>query len=177
MGVNKQITEAIEKYNIEKAYIMMYFYDKVVMGEFVDGKSVDSKPVYAIKENGVPTLTDYCFDDELCYEIHIFNDDIELRWHRLEDSSEDNMEFISITDPGEDMFFEEEMFIIGSRGDRIIKSAGGATLISQYGREVILPFDVDLDENKDLKLVVHHIFDKDGSISGYRLVDIKGGDL
>ena len=174
MGVNNKIAKAIndviEDHEIKKAYIMMYFYDKVVMG-----KVVDKKPVYAIKENGVPVLTDYCFDDELCYEIHIFNEETELRWHRSETDLEDNMEFIPITDPNKEMFFEEKMFIIGNRGERIIKTAGAATLLSQYGREVILPFIVD--EKKDLRLVVHHIFDNDGSISGYRLVDIEGGDL
>ena len=171
MCVNNKIDNAIKKYNIKQAYIMMYFYDRVVMG-----KVVESKPVYAIKENGDPALTDYCFDDELCYEIHIFNTDIELRWHRSEESTAANMEFIPIKDPKDDeMFFKEKMFIIGSRGERIIKSASGTTLLSQYGREVILPFDVD--KEKDLKLVVHHIFDEDGSIRGYRLVYIDGGDL
>ena len=179
MSVNIQIAEVIKdaiiKYNIEKAYIMMYFYDKVVMG-----KVVDSKPLYAIKENGAPVLTEYCFDDELCYEIHIFNKEKELRWHRLEESTVDNMEFVLITDPKEDkilgeMFFEEKMFIIGSRGDRVIENGEDTTLLGQYGREVILPFKVA--EKVDLRLAVHHIFDEDGSISGYRLVDIEGGDM
>ena len=173
MSVNIQIAEAIKKYNIDKAYIMMYFYDKVVMG-----KVENSKPVYAIKEDGTPVLADYCFDDDLCYEIHIFNEEKELRWHRLEENNEDNIEFVVITDTEDnvdlgEMFFEEKMFIIGSRGDRIIENGDGATLLSQYGREVILPFDVD--KNSDLRLVVHHIFDEDGSICGYRLLDIEGG--
>ena len=175
MAIKEKIIKEIEKHSIEKAYIMVYFYDKVVMG-----KVIGKEALYAIQKEERPVLSEYCFDDELCYEIHIFNREKELRWHRMEADSEENMEFVEIKDPEKnadlgEMFFEEKMFIIGSRGERIIKHGDKATLLGQYGREVILPFNVD--EEKDLRLVVHHIFDENGNISGYRLVDIEGGVL
>ena len=133
----KKIKEACKQFHISKAYIMIYFYDQVVLGKV---------------ENE---------------EIHLFNQEMELRCTR---EHEDFIQIVSGND-----YFEEEMFIIGNTSE--VKE--GYSIIRQNGRKVIVPFEVEISNGKhDLSLVVHHLFSKEGNyIEGYRLVDIKGGNI
>lgn len=147
--LREKIIEAINRYQIEEAYVMIYFIDQVVVGIF----------------NNKTLFIPQSFNEDLWSEIHVFNVDMELRCIKETDN------FIQILSNKD--YFEEEMFIIGNRSE--IKD--GYTILTQYGREVILPFEVDIKNAKhDLRLVVHHLFSAEGNyIDGYRLVDIRGG--
>ena len=147
----EKIKEACKHYSISKAYIMIYFYNQVVLGK--------------IENDDVFILVDY--EDDLWSEIHIFNQDMELR------CTKEHEDFIQIVS-GND-YFEEDMFIIGNTS--VVND--GYSIISQNGRKVVVPFEVKINNGKhDLSLVVHHLFSKEGNyIDGYRLVDIKGGNI
>lgn len=147
----KKIKEACKQFHISKAYIMIYFYDQVVLGK------VENEVVF------IPVT----YNDDLWYEIHLFNQEMELRCTR---EHEDFIQIVSGND-----YFEEEMFIIGNTSE--VKE--GYSIIRQNGRKVIVPFEVEISNGKhDLSLVVHHLFSKEGNyIECYRLVDIKGGNI
>lgn len=159
----QRIIQEIEKNKIDSAFIMMYFYDQIVIGKYYNDQLK-----FAIE---TPQLheSEYCFDDELCFEIHIFNTQKEIRWRKETDV------FCIIEDPEKGEFFSEEMFILGTK--KTMKIENGCTRLEQYGRVVCVPWEVE-KKNNPLKLVVHHLFDaKKAIITGYRLVDIKGGML
>lgn len=146
--LKEKIEKVINDYNIQYADIMIYFYDQVVIGRY------DNNVLF------IPLQ----YDEELFQEIHIFNQDMELRWSSLSD------EIIKIVDTEEKL--EESMYIIGNKS--VVKD--GYSIVTQYGRKVVLPFKIQIkDANHGLRLDVHHLFDDDASICGYRLVQIKGG--
>lgn len=147
------ILEQISDNNINDAYIMMYFFDKVIIGKYENKKLI------------IPDT----YDETLIDEIHIFNPSLELRYNK------EANKFIKITDTID--FFEEKMFLIGNQSELIEKDGNKFTRVKQYGREIILPFNIDIkDANHNLRLVVHNLFDDEQCyICGYRLVNIIGG--
>ena len=149
--LRKKILDVLNLHHMDKAYIMIYFFDQVVIGKY-------NHSVLFIPSE---------YNEDLFDEIHIFNHEKELRWNR------DN-ETVSVIEDTND-YLDESMYIIGNKS--VIKD--GYSIITQYGREVILPFEVDINQtNNNLRLVVHHLFSNDdNSICGYRLADIKGGDI
>ncbi len=150
------IKNQINNNKMNEAFIMVYFYDQVLIGRYENQDII-------IKDD---------FDESIVNEIHIFNEDKEIRWKRvcnnkLDWGVEDN-NFILIKDTED--YFEESMFLIGNKSRR----EGQFTTISQYGRKMILPFEYDIQGgNHTLALIAHHLFNNDGSIGGYRLVNIK----
>ena len=150
---------------MNRCWIMIYFYDRVVMGTYKDNALLLADP------EGEAPLGGYNPDMNLCYEIHIFNEEKELCWHRTD---EDSYDFTETTDGSEENFFEEKMFIIGTS----IKSmANGSVKLCQSGREACLPFKPLKNTDNPLRLVVHHLFDDEGGIKGYRLAGIEGGEF
>lgn len=146
-----KIINEIEKHSITQAYIMMYFFDQVILARYVNNELL------------IPSK----YDENLIDEIHIFNPNIEIRYTR------EYQEFVVVEDTND--YFDEEMYIIGNRSEIIDDKY---TMVTQYGRKVILPFECNIKNAKhDLRLVVRHLFSNDDShICGYRLLDIIGGD-
>ena len=146
-----KIINEIEKHSITQAYIMMEFFDQVILARYVNNELL------------IPSK----YDENLIDEIHIFNPNIEIRYTR------EYQEFVVVEDTND--YFDEEMYIIGNRSEIIDDKY---TMVTQYGRKVILPFECNIKNAKhDLRLVVRHLFSNDDShICGYRLLDIIGGD-
>lgn len=143
------ILNIIKEKQMDYAFIMIYFFDQVIIGKYINNILF------------IPCQ----YNEELCDEIHIFNKDREIRWTREYDK------YIEITDTKD--FFEEEMYLIGNKSE--IKD--GYSIVTQYGREVILPFEINIKHTNELRLVVHNLFsEEDSYICGYRLVDIVGGE-
>lgn len=142
------ILDQIIKHEMNKAFIMIYFFDQVIIGIF------SKKTGLFIPGN---------FDEKLVDEIHIFNSFLEIRW------SSEYQKYILIKDTKD--YFEESMYLIGNKS--VIKN--GCSIVTQYGRKVVLPFEYNISGgNHSLALVVHHLFsNKSNCIQGYRLVDIR----
>jgi len=145
----------IEIHHMEDAFVMIYFYDQVLIGKY-DNYCMTMKEDY---------------DETLINEIHIFDKEKEIRWKRTTGDINWQNEydhFIIIRDTED--FVEESMFLIGNKS---IKD-GLFTVVTQYGRKMILPFECYIENGHHRwALIVHHLFFSDGSIGGYRLVDIK----
>lgn len=147
-----KLIAVLKQNNMSFAWVMMYFYDQVVMGKYE-------------KEELLLLCDEY--NEDLCYEIHLFNKEKELR-------AGSNFEFIEIKSPIEKRFYmEEKFFVLGNKA----QISGDSTKLTQYGRMVKLPLILKNEKpNHDLRLVVHHLFDEEtGYVKGYRLVDIEGG--
>lgn len=149
--LEEKIINEIKTHEMNKAFIMMYFFDKVIIGKYQNNELI------------IPDS----YNENLVDEIHIFNEDLEIRYSREYD------EFIEIRDTRD--YFEEKMYLFGNKSE----SVDGGTLIKQYGREIILPFQVNiLNAQHNLRLVVRNLFDDNNTqICGYRLVGIIGGDI
>lgn len=147
--IKEKLEPLFIKKNLQNAYIMLYFYDQVVMGQYKDGTLDITKEV----------------DDENLTEIHIFNQDIELRGATLENLYE-------VRDTKD--YMVERMYLIGNQS----KIKGKHSVIKQNGREIIMPFVIQFNKVTDnkMKLIVHHLFDDNGDICGYRLAGIEKGD-
>lgn len=149
--LEEKIINEIKTHEMNKAFIMMYFFDKVIIGKYQNNELI------------IPDS----YNENLVDEIHIFNEDLEIRYSREYD------EFIEIRDTRD--YFEEKMYLFGNKSE----SVDDGTLIKQYGREIILPFQVNiLNAQHNLRLVVRNLFDDNNTqICGYRLVGIIGGDI
>lgn len=161
--LKEKIIEEIQKERMEDAFLMLYFYDQVVIGRYKEAQlyfAVDSPELHK---------TEYRFDDTLCVEIHIFNREKEIRWRK------EAGKFCVIYDTKD--FFDEDMFMIGNES----RVSNGCTKLVQYGRALCVPWEVEIkkaEKKNQLRLVVRHLFDDDkATIKGYRLVEIKGGRL
>ena len=151
--MNNKITNVLKQYEISFAWVMLYFYDQVVMGKY---------------QNDELVLVSDDYDETLFLEAHLFNKDKELRC-----SSDFN--FVEIISPKDEKFYMEEKFhILGNK----IHVDGDTTIFTQYGRRIKLPLIVkNKGVNHGVRLVVHHLFDEEtGYVNGYRLVDIEGGN-
>lgn len=147
-----KLLNVIESNDMSFAWVMLYFYDQVVMGKY---------------ENNQLVLMNEDYDETLCYQVHIFNKDKELR-------SSNDFDFIEIKSPKDSAFYMEEKFYV--LGNKTLVEEG-CTTFTQYGRKIKLPVVVQTQGvNHNTRLVVHHLFDeKTGYLKGYRLVDIEGG--
>ncbi len=144
-----KLSNAITDNNMGQGWIFLYFYDQVIIGRF----SNDS--LFFSTDN---------FDEKLCFEIHIFNKDKELR-------STNGDDFCLILDSGEDLFLEEKLFFLGNKVT--MNEDNTISTLSQYGRSISIPGKFEPNKTR---LVIHHLFDKEnGNLIGYRLVDIEGG--
>ena len=147
----EKIKKAIQKNNMESAWIMIYFVDQVLMGRYKDGNIIFADTEY--NENNI-------------LEVHIFNKEKELR-------SGNNLTFVEIPDPEDAKnYFTEKFFILDEVKN--VETVNGQTIttLGRNGRMVKIPMAVP---NNPLRLVVHHMFDKDtGFLEKYRLVDIEG---
>lgn len=141
------ILKQIVEHNMDEAFIMMYFFDQVIIG------------IYS-KNNGLFIPGSY--DENLLDEIHIFNPKKEIRWTR------EYREYVLIQDTKD--YFEESMYLIGNKS--IVKD--GYSIVTQYGRKMVLPFEYHISSgNHNLALIVHHLFsDENSCLQGYRLVNI-----
>ena len=148
--MKNKIIESLKKHNMSFAWVMLYFYDQVVMGKYENNKLI---------------LTSDSYTEELCYEVHLFNRDKELRGSRDFDLEE-------FTTPFDGEFHMEEKFFI--LGNKI--SEEDFIVLTQYGRKIKLPILINEKMDfKKLRLVVHHLFNENtGYVDGYRLVDIEG---
>lgn len=149
--MKNKIISALKKFDMSFAWVMLYFYDQVVIGKYTNEELI---------------LICDKYDENLCYEVHLFNKEKELRCG-------ENFKFVEIESPKDEKFFMEEKFFI--LGNKLVKSDGYITL-TQYGRKVSLPITLSKQEQlKRFRLVVHHLFDEEtGYVNGYRLVDIEG---
>lgn len=137
-----KLLKVMKDNQIDQAFIMIYFFDQVVIGKFKNN------------ELFIPVQ----YDETLCDEIHIFNKDKEIRWTR------EYNQFIEIIDTKD--IFREEMYLIGNKS--VVKD--GYSVVTQYGRQIILPFEVHIQHTNHLRLVVHNLFsEEDNYICGYRL--------
>lgn len=145
--VKDTLLKAIHNNGINEAFIMMYFYDKVVMGRYHE------QQLFFGEE----------FEDENLMEYHIFNSELEIRGNKEKSAI--------IKDTKQTI--EEKMFIVGNQS----RLEEGKSCVTQNGRRVVFPFEVEFQSAKEnpLRLIVRHLFDdKTGSICGYRLVGIEG---
>ena len=62
--MENKIIRALEKFNMSFAWVMLYFYDQVVMGKYANEKLI---------------LICDKYEKNLCYEVHLFNKEKELR--------------------------------------------------------------------------------------------------
>lgn len=150
--MKNKILEQLQKYEMKFSWIMLYFYDQVILGKYENEQLVFS-------------TNDY--DESLCYEIHLFNKDKEIRCGK-------DFDFKLIEDPeSSEYYLEEKFYILGNKGE----INNGFTTLTQYGRKVTLPLEIEVkNASHNARLVVHHLFDEeDGHLKGYRLVDITGG--
>lgn len=145
------IIKEIDAHSMIEAYIMMYFFDQVILARYVNNELI------------IPCE----YDENLIDEIHIFNPNIEIRYTR------EYQEFVVVEDTND--YFDEEMYLIGNRSEIIDDKY---TVVTQYGRKIVLPFICNIKNAKhDLRLVVRHLFsNEDSHICGYRLLNIIGGD-
>lgn len=144
-----KIIEALKQYDMKEAYILIYFIDKVVLGKYKDEKLF------------IPVS----YDESLCTSIHIFNKDKELRTNSLDN------EFKQV--PELEEYLEECIYVIGSE----YESYENYTIARQYGREIVLPFVVYDTKKNSIRIQVRNYYGEDASFSGYRLVNIIGGDI
>lgn len=151
MMKNKLIT-ILKQYEMSFAWVMLYFYDQVVMGKY------QNEELILMSDN---------YDEALCFQVHMFNQEKELR-------SGNDFNYIEIKSPkNEKYYMVEEFHVLGNK----TTVEGDSTTFTQYGRSIKLPLIVEKQGvNHGVKLVVHHLFDEEtGYVKGYRLVDIKGG--
>lgn len=156
--MEEKILEKIKEYNMVDSYILAYFYNKVCVGIYKDGKILFNRSV----------------NYKLLIQIRVFNNDKEIRFVLNEETGE--FEFFVIDDnDGNVGTFEEEMFI---SGNKIVRTNDNFTTIKQSGGEIDIPFKINEEDiKKGLRLVVKNYFGIDSNdqviIEKARLVDIK----
>lgn len=150
--MKNKLINVLKQKGMSFAWVMLYFYDQLVIGKY---------------ENDVLVLMNDVYDESLCFQIHLFNKEKELR-------SNGDFNFVELKSPVNKKFYLEEKFhVLGNK----TYVEDGTTTFTQYGRKVKIPLVVKKQGvNHDVRLVVHHIFDEEtGYVKGYRLVDIEGG--
>lgn len=152
------ILEKIKECNIENAYVLAYFYNKVCLGIYKN--------------------TDIRFNQEIDYslliEIRVFNKDLEIR--AVLDEETENLKIEIVKDDIQNIgYFDEAMFIAGNK---IVGENDNFTTLKQNGGNIDIPFNVKENEaSKGLRLIVRNYFNVDENnqviIENSRLVDIK----
>lgn len=153
-----RILNIINEHNIQKAYVLAYFYNKVCVGIYENNKIIFNKEV----------------DYNLLTQIRIFNKDLEIRFVLNEETNEFDISIIDDNIPNQGIF-DEAMFIAGNK---IVGENDKFTILKQTGGEIDIPFKVNENEaSNGLRLIVRNYFNTDKNdqvvIGNSRLVDIR----
>ena len=153
-----KILNVINEHNIQKAYVLAYFYNKVCVGIYENNNIIFNKEV----------------DYNLLTQIRIFNKDLEIRFVLNEETNEFDISIIDDNIPNQGMF-DEAMFIAGNK---IVEVNDKFTTLKQTGGKIDIPFKVNEEEaSKGLRLIVRNYFNTDKNdqvvIENSRLVDIR----
>ena len=153
-----KILNVINEHNIQKAYVLAYFYNKVCVGIYENNNIIFNKEV----------------DYNLLTQIRIFNKDLEIRFVLNEETNEFDISIIDDNIPNQGIF-DEAMFIAGNK---IVGGNDKFTTLKQTGGEIDIPFKVNEEEaSKGLRLIVRNYFNTDKNdqvvIENSRLVDIR----
>ncbi len=153
-----RILNIINEHNIQKAYVLAYFYNKVCVGIYENNKIIFNKEV----------------DYNLLTQIRIFNKDLEIRFVLNEETNEFDISIIDDNIPNQGIF-DEAMFIAGNK---IVGENDKFTTLKQTGGEIDIPFKVNENEaSNGLRLIVRNYFNTDKNdqvvIENSRLVDIR----
>ena len=153
-----KILNVINEHNIQKAYVLAYFYNKVCVGIYENNNIIFNKEV----------------DYNLLTQIRIFNKDLEIRFVLNEETNEFDISIIDDNIPNQGMF-DEAMFIAGNK---IVGENDKFTTLKQTGGKIDIPFKVNEEEaSKGLRLIVRNYFNTDKNdqvvIENSRLVDIR----
>ena len=151
----EELINKIKEKNINKAFVLGYFYNKVCLGKVFDNEIIFNSEV----------------DYNLLTKIVIFNKDIQISYVL----NEENDEFIYSEIEDEDKEYIDEYMIIS--GNEILSSGNGFTTITELGRVVDIPFEVSVSDVKDgVRLVVRNSFkiddNKQVTLSESRLVGL-----
>lgn len=155
--MEEKIYNVIKEHNIEKAYVLAYFYNQVCVGIYENNQITFNKDV----------------NYNLLTQIRIFNKDLEIRFVLNEETNEYDISVIDDNIPNKGMF-DEAMFIAGNK---IVAENDKFTTIKQSGGEIDIPFKVtESDVRKGLRILVRNYFSTDKNnqvvIENSRLVDI-----
>lgn len=153
-----RILNIINEHNIQKAYVLAYFYNKVCVGIYENNKIIFNKEV----------------DYNLLTQIRIFNKNLEIRFVLNEETNEFDISIIDDNIPNQGIF-DEAMFIAGNK---IVGENDKFTTLKQTGGEIDIPFKVNENEaSNGLRLIVRNYFNTDKNdqvvIENSRLVDIR----
>ena len=153
-----KILNVINEHNIQKAYVLAYFYNKVCVGIYENNNIIFNKEV----------------DYNLLTQIRIFNKDLEIRFVLNEETNEFDISIIDDNIPNQGMF-DEAMFIAGNT---IVGVNDKFTTLKQTDGKIDIPFKVNEEEaSKGLRLIVRNYFNTDKNdqvvIENSRLVDIR----
>lgn len=153
-----RILNIINEHNIQKAYVLAYFYNKVCVGIYENNNIIFNKKV----------------DYNLLAQIRIFNKDLEIRFVLNEETNEFDISIIDDNIPNQGIF-DEAMFIAGNN---IVGENDKFTTLKQTGGEIDIPFKVNENEaSNGLRLIVRNYFNTDKNdqvvIENSRLVDIR----
>lgn len=119
--------DIIEKINLEKAYVLAYFYNKVCIGIFENKDIIFNENV----------------DYKLLTQIRVFNHEKEIRIVLNEDTK--RFETIIIEDLDNENKLDEYMMVAGNK---IEEQNNRFTTVTQLGRKIDLPFKVTEEEAK-----------------------------
>lgn len=153
-----KILNVINEHNIQKAYVLAYFYNKVCVGIYENNNIIFNREV----------------DYNLLTQIRIFNKDLEIRFVLNEETNEFDISIIDDNIPNQGIF-DEAMFIAGNK---IVGVNDKFTTLKQTGGEIDIPFKVNENEaSNGLRLIVRNYFNTDKNdqvvIENSRSVDIR----
>lgn len=152
----EKIYDEIKQNNINKAYVLAIFKNKVELG------------YYSLNELHFYDLVDF----DLCSQLRIFNQDKELRIINIENKIYSK---VICEDEYKNILNDEYMFI---SGNKILNSdKTDFTLLEQVGRKVAVPAQLtDEQLGKGIRLVVRNYYDTDENnqvtISESRLIGL-----
>ena len=153
-----KILNVINEHNIQKAYVLAYFYNKVCVGIYENNNIIFNREV----------------DYNLLTQIRIFNKNLEIRFVLNEETNEFDISIIDDNIPNQGIF-DEAMFIAGNK---IVGENDKFTTLKQTGGEIDIPFKVNENEaSNGLRLIVRNYFNTDKNdqvvIENSRSVDIR----
>ena len=93
-----KILNVINEHNIQKAYVLAYFYNKVCVGIYENNNIIFNREV----------------DYNLLTQIRIFNKNLEIRFVLNEETNEFDISIIDDNIPNQGIF-DEAMFIAGNK--------------------------------------------------------------
>lgn len=134
----------LEKIDMEKAYVLAYFYNKVCLGILEKGEIVFNQKV----------------DYRLLTQIRIFNLEKEIKFVRNDDTKE--FEVTTIEDNGDiSNRIDEAMMLLGNK---IVSQNEKFTTVTQLGGILDLPFQATEEEVKrGIRIVVRNYLEEDNN--------------